>query len=43
LVYGKRRLREIDRRVRFLVKRTEDQTIVYPDPQQEEKYFLGLG
>jgi len=40
-IYGKRRLREIDRRVRFLVKRVEDLTIVYPDPQQEGKVFFG--
>jgi len=40
-IYGKRRLREIDRRVRFLVKRTEDLTIVYPNPQQEGKVFFG--
>jgi transcription elongation factor GreB len=40
-IYGKRRLREIDRRVRFLVKRTEDLTIVYYDAQQEGKVFFG--
>jgi len=40
-IYGKRRLREIDRRVRFLVKRTDDLTIVYYDPQQEGKVFFG--
>jgi transcription elongation factor GreB len=40
-IYGKRRLREIDRRVRFLVKRTEDLTIVYYQPQQEGKVFFG--
>ena len=40
-IYGKRRLREIDRRVRFLVKRTEDLTIVYPNPQQAGKVFFG--
>ena len=40
-IYGKRRLREIDRRVRFLMKRTEDLTIVYPDPQQEGRVFFG--
>jgi transcription elongation factor GreB len=40
-IYGKRRLREIDRRVRFLVKRTEDLTIVYPNSQQEGKVFFG--
>ena len=40
-IYGKRRLREIDRRVRFLMKRTEELTIVYPDPQQEGRAFFG--
>ena len=40
-IYGKRRLREIDRRVRFLVKRTEELTIVYPSPQQEGRVFFG--
>lgn len=40
-IYGKRRLREIDRRVRFLMKRTEDLTIVYPDPRQEGRVFFG--
>ncbi len=40
-IYGKRRLREIDRRVRFLVKRTEDLQIVYPEPQQEGRIFFG--
>ena len=40
-IYGKRRLREIDRRVRFLVKRTEELNIVYYDPQQEGRIFFG--
>lgn len=40
-IYGKRRLREIDRRVRFLMKRLEDLTIVYPEKQQEGKVFFG--
>ncbi|NQZ20767.1 MAG: transcription elongation factor GreB [Colwellia sp.] len=40
-IYGKRRLREIDRRVRFLVKRTEELTIVYYQPQQEGKVYFG--
>jgi len=31
-IYGKRRLREIDRRVRFLTKRLESATIVDPPP-----------
>ena len=40
-IYGKRRLREIDRRVRFLVKRVEDLNIVYYDPRQEGKVYFG--
>lgn len=38
---GKRRLREIDRRVRFLRKRLEVLQIVYYSPQQEGKVFFG--
>ena len=40
-IYGKRRLREIDRRVRFLTKRLEQLTIVDPNPKQEGKVFFG--
>lgn len=40
-IYGKKRLREIDRRVRFLTKRLEQLTVVYPSPQQEGKVFFG--
>lgn len=40
-IYGKRRLREIDRRVRFLMKRTEELNIVYPNVQQEGRVFFG--
>lgn len=40
-IYGKRRLREIDRRVRFLMKRLDDLTIVYPEKQQEGRIFFG--
>ena len=40
-IYGKKRLREIDRRVRFLNKRLEDLQIVYPEKQQEGKAFFG--
>ena len=39
--YGKKRLREIDSRVRFLVKRLDDLTIVYPEKQQEGKVYFG--
>lgn len=40
-IYGKKRLREIDRRVRFLTKRLELLTVVYPSQQQEGKVFFG--
>ena len=40
-IYGKRRLREIDRRVRFLTKRLDELKVVYPSPQQEGKVFFG--
>lgn len=39
--YNKRRLREIDRRVRFLGKTLEDIKIVDYHPQQEGKIFFG--
>jgi transcription elongation factor GreB len=39
--YNKRRLREIDRRVRFLRKTLEQITIVKYQPQQEGKVFFG--
>lgn len=40
-IYGKRRLREIDRRVRFLSKRLEVLQIVDYHPNQEGKVFFG--
>lgn len=40
-IYGKRRLREIDRRVRFLSKRLEVLQIVDYAPSQEGKVFFG--
>lgn len=39
--YNKKRLREIDRRVRFLRKTLEDIQIVDYSPQQEGKVFFG--
>ncbi len=42
-IYGKKRLREIDRRVRFLSKRLDELKIVDPDPRQEGKVYLALG
>lgn len=38
---GKRRLREIDRRIRFLRKRLDVLQVVYYSPQQEGKVFFG--
>ncbi|MFG0832895.1 transcription elongation factor GreB [Aeromonas bivalvium] len=40
-IYGKKRLREIDRRLRFLTKRLDALTIVDPSPQQEGRVFFG--
>ena len=40
-IYGKRRLREIDRRVRFLMKRLEVLQIVDYHVRQEGKAFFG--
>jgi transcription elongation factor GreB len=40
-IYGKKRLREIDRRVRFLTKRLEALKVIYPAPEQEGKVFFG--
>lgn len=41
-IYGKKRLREIDRRVRFLTRRLEQAEVVDPEDQQgQEKIFFG--
>ncbi|WP_439510163.1 transcription elongation factor GreB [Marinimicrobium koreense] len=40
-IYGKKRLREIDRRVRYLSKRLEDVTIVDRLPEDRSKIFFG--
>ncbi|MFZ5757986.1 MAG: transcription elongation factor GreB [Pseudomonadota bacterium] len=40
-IYGKRQLREIDRRVRFLMKRLEDITIVDRPPNDASRIFFG--
>lgn len=41
--YGKRRLREIDRRIRFLNKRIESAEVVDPDSRPPtDQVFLGL-
>jgi transcription elongation factor GreB len=39
-IYGKRRLREIDRRVRYLTKRLEDATIIENKPRDTSKVFF---
>ena len=40
-IYGKKKLREIDRRIRFLSKRLDSLTVVDPSPEQEGKVFFG--
>ena len=40
-IYGKRRLREIDRRVRYLEKRLENCTVVDRPPADRDKVFFG--
>jgi transcription elongation factor GreB len=40
-IYGKKRLREIDKRLRFLQKRLDELTVVEADPQQEGRVFFG--
>lgn len=39
--YGKRRLREIDRRVRFLTKRLEELVVVSEPPDDPRRVFFG--
>src|SRR5918995_4140663 len=40
-IYGKRRLREIDRRVRFLIKRLEGAEIVRSSGRDSDQVFFG--
>ncbi|RDE18119.1 transcription elongation factor GreB [Motiliproteus coralliicola] len=40
-IYGKKQLREIDRRVRYLSKRLEDITVVDRTPTDTDKVFFG--
>ena len=40
-IYGKRRLREIDRRVRYLMKRLEIAEVVDPRDQARDQVFFG--
>jgi transcription elongation factor GreB len=40
-IYGKRRLREIDRRIRFLAKRLDALTVVEPTERGDGKVYFG--
>ena len=40
-IYGKKQLREIDRRVRFLSKRLDDMTVVDRLPEDQSRVFFG--
>lgn len=40
-IYGKKKLREIDRRMHFLTKRLESAVVVDPKSQSGEKIFFG--
>ena len=40
-IYGKKRLREIDRRIRFLIKRLEIAEVVDSRGQEQERVFFG--
>ena len=40
-IYGKRRLREIDRRLRFLQKRLDEVTVVDESPSDSRRVFFG--
>jgi transcription elongation factor GreB len=40
-IYGKRRLREIDRRLRFLQKRLDDVAVVSEPPSDPDRVFFG--
>jgi len=40
-IYGKRRLREIDRRIRFLAKRLDALTVVEPTARSDGRVYFG--
>ncbi len=40
-LYGKKRLREIDRRTRFLLKRLENAEIVYSEGRESDQVYFG--
>lgn len=41
-LYGKKRLREIDRRIRYIIKKLEDAQIVDPETLSTDKVVFGL-
>ena len=40
-IYGKKRLREIDRRIEHLSKRLDELTVVRPDPRRSDCVYFG--
>jgi transcription elongation factor GreB len=40
-IYGKKKLREIDRRLRFLSKRMDELQVVKPSPEQRGRVYFG--
>ncbi|HWB76341.1 MAG TPA: transcription elongation factor GreB [Nannocystaceae bacterium] len=42
-IYGKKRLREIDRRLEFLAKRIERMHVVHPDPSKDASGKVAFG
>ena len=40
-IYGKKRLREIDSRIRFLTKRLDEITVVNSVPDEQDKVYFG--
>jgi transcription elongation factor GreB len=40
-IYGKKRLREIDRRVRFLIRRLENSEVVHSEGRDTDQVFFG--
>src|SRR6478735_9657885 len=40
-IYGKKKLREIDRRIRFLERRLDSVTVVEPTKEQLDKIYFG--
>jgi transcription elongation factor GreB len=40
-IYGKRRLREIDRRIRFLTQRLESAEVINPEKQNSDRVLFG--